>query len=135
MPRRVRTFDLVHGGVLRLVEHYHGIVERTATHKCKRRDLYHVALHILLELERGYHILEGIVERLQVRVDFVFHIAGQEAEFLTGLHGRAREDDFAHLAVLEGSHCQGYGDVCFARTGGAECKGEVVFAKLSTMSC
>ena len=43
---------------------------------------------------------QRIVERLQVQVYLVFHVAGKETEFLTRLHGRAGKDYLAAQLVL-----------------------------------
>ncbi len=68
----------------------------------------------------GYHLLERIVERLQVGVELFAQVAGQEAEVLARFHRRAREDDAAHLAFLERLHGEGHGGVGLAGTGGAD---------------
>ena len=44
------------------------------------------------------HVVEGIEERTQVRVDLRLEVAGQEAEPLARLDGRAGEDDAADIA-------------------------------------
>ncbi len=112
--------------VVSFVEHDNCIVKRTATHKCKRCNLYYLRIHILLELGSRNHVFEGVVERLEIRVDFVFHISGKETEFLTGLYGRTRKNNFACLAVFEGTHRQCDGYICLAGAGRTECKSQVV---------
>ena len=86
--------DLVCGGVLRLVEHYHGVVKGSSAHESQGGYLYHLGLHVLLELHGGDHILQGVVKRLEIGVDFVFHVAWEKTELLAGLDRRAREYDF-----------------------------------------
>ena len=66
---REKHLDLMYCRVLRLVEHNHGIVERAATHKRQRSYLYDIGLHILFEFHGRYHILESIIERLQIGVN------------------------------------------------------------------
>ena len=117
------------GRVLRLVEHDDGVVERAAAHEGQRCYLYHVALHELAQLGAGYHVFECVVERLQVGVDFLLHVARQETQLLAGLHSRARENDLAHLLVLERPHGQCHCQIGLARAGRAQGKGEVVFAE------
>ncbi len=39
------------------------------------------------------HVVQGVVERPQIRVDLGLEVPGQEAESLARLHGRAGEDD------------------------------------------
>lgn len=116
---------LVVGGVLRLVEHDDGIVERAAAHEGQGCYLDDVALHVLAQLGGRYHVLQGVVEGLQVGVDLVLHVAGQKAELLAGLDGGTGEDDLAHLAVLEGAHGQRYRHIGLAGAGGTEGEGEV----------
>ena len=94
-PRRVRNiFICSDGRVLRLVEDDERVVQRAAAHVGERRDLDRAllasALRDLLGLE---HVVERVVERPEVRVDLLEQVAGQEAEPLAGLDGRARQDD------------------------------------------
>ena len=119
-------FDLMLGGVLRLVEDDDGVAQRAAAHEGQRGDLDHVVLHVFAQAGRGDHLLEGVVEGLEIGVELVFHLAGQEAEFLAGLYGGSAEDDLAHLLVLQCAHGQGDGDEGLARSGGPDGEGEVV---------
>ena len=114
------------GGVLRLVEDDDGIAQRAAAHEGQRGDLDHVVLHVFAQAGRGDHLLEGVVEGLEIGVELVFHLAGQEAEFLAGLYGGSAEDDLTHLLVLQRAHGQGDGDEGLARPGGPDGEGEVV---------
>ena len=125
-----KHLDLMGGGVLRLVEHYHGIVEGAAAHEGQGSDLYHLGFHILAQLHSGDHILQSVVERLQIGVDLVLHVAGEEAELLAGLDSRTREDDLARLAVLERTHRQGYRHIGLARAGRTERECQVVVREL-----
>ena len=111
-------FDLRGGGVLRFVEYDHGVVERAASHEGERGNLYDLRVHVLLQFGGGYHFLQSIVEGLQVGVNLVAHVAGQEAQLFAGLHGGAAQNDALHLLSLEGAHGQGYGGVGFARACG-----------------
>ena len=43
------------------------------------------------------HVVEGVVERAQVRVDLGHEVAGQEAEPLAGLDRRSGQDDAVDL--------------------------------------
>ena len=70
--------------------------------------------------------MEGVVEGLEIGVELVFHLAGQEAEFLAGFYGGSAEDDLAHLLVLQRAHGQGDGDEGLARSGGPNGEGEVI---------
>ena len=121
--------DLVDSGVLGLVEHDDGVVECASAHEGQRGNLYGAPLHVFLEFDGRNHVLERVIEGLEIGVDLVFHVAGQETEFLTCLDGRAREYDLAHLLVLEGLDGERYGDISLACAGGAQSEGQIVLAE------
>ena len=83
-------------------------VERAAPHEGQRRHLDRAALDEPLRALGLEHVVEGVVERAQVRVDLGHEVAGQEAEPLAGLDGGAGEDDPVDLLGLE--RCDGEGD-------------------------
>ena len=74
------------------------------------------------------HVVEGVVERPQVRVDLGHEVAGQEAEPLARLDRRAGQDDAVDLLGLEGLHGQGDGQVALARAGRPDPEGDDVVA-------
>lgn len=47
--------------------------------KARGGDLDHVVLHVFLQLGPGNHVLQGVIQRLEVRVEFVLHLAGEES--------------------------------------------------------
>ena len=55
-------------GILRLIQNHKGVVQRTATHICKRRNLHRSVLQILLQLGCRNHIVQSVVQRLQIGV-------------------------------------------------------------------
>ena len=87
--------------VLRLVEDDEAVVERAAAHERQRGDLDGLALEQPLRALRLDHVVQGVVQRAQVRVDLRHQVAGQEAEPLAGLDGRAGEDDPLDLLGLQ----------------------------------
>ena len=117
------------GGVLRLVEDYHGFAQGASAHKCQRRNLNHSGFHIFLQFRLRNHILQRIVERLQIRVDLVLHISGKESELLAGLNCRTRKYHLAHLPVFESTHGKGYRHIRLARSRWSERKRQIVFLK------
>ena len=110
------------------VEDNHGVAECTTPHKCQRSYLYDIRLHILFEFGRGYHILQGIIKRLQIGVYLLLHVTGQETELLAGLHRRTAQDNALGLLVFERAHGQGNGHIGLSRTGRTQRKNEVVVA-------
>ncbi len=45
-----------------------------------------------LDLLGRQHVVERVVERAEIGIDLLLHVAGQEAEPLAGLDRRARQD-------------------------------------------
>ena len=128
-PRRVRNICICSGLVFcassRMMKR---VVQRAAAHEGERRHLDHAALHVRVQLVRVEHVVEGVEERAQVRVDLREHVARQEAEPLAGLDGRAREDDAADLPVGERGDGERHREVRLARAGRADPEGHRALA-------
>ena len=52
-------------------------------------------------MARLHEVVEGVVDRPQVGIDLLAHVAGQKAEPLAGLHRRARQDQPFDLPLLQ----------------------------------
>ena len=89
------------GGVLRLVEDDHRIGQRAAAHEGERRDLDLAGLQRALDDAGIHQVAQRVVDRAQIGIDLLAHVAGQEAEPLAGLDGGARQDDAVDLLALE----------------------------------
>ena len=98
--------ELQRGRVLRLIEDDHRLTQRPSAHERERRNLNRPFLHVLGQLSRRNHVLQRIVQRLQVRVDLLFHVSRQESQFLARLYRRTGQDDTLHLPVLQRPHRQ-----------------------------
>src|SRR3954467_11846137 len=66
------------------------------------------------------HVVEGVEERAQVRVDLRHQVARQEAEALPGLHRGPREDDPRDLALVQRRHRERHREVGLPRSGRAD---------------
>ena len=108
--------DLLSGGVLCLVKDDYRVAQGATAHEGQGRNLYLVLVHHVLEAHLREHVLQGVVERLEVGVDLVLHVAGEEPEFLACLDGRTREDDFLGCFFLESFYCKCDAEVCFSRS-------------------
>ncbi len=73
-----------------------------------------------LDLVAGHHVVERVVERAEIGIDLLLHVAGQEAEALAGLDGRARQDDAVDRAALEQRRGMGDGQIGLAGAGRAD---------------
>ena len=67
--------------------------QRAPAHEGERRDLDDAGLEVALDLVGRQHVVERVVERAQIGIDLLAHVAGQEAEPLAGLDRRPRQDD------------------------------------------
>jgi hypothetical protein len=78
------------------------------------------------QFSAGKHVIECIIKRPQIRVDFLAEIAGQEAQALTCFDGRTRQHYLQHFVLAQccgrGSHCQ----IGFACPGGTDGKDDVI---------
>jgi hypothetical protein len=111
---------LLRGGVLRLVEDQEGLAEGPPAHVGQRGDLDDALLHHAQDLLDVEHVVEGVVQRAHVRADLLLEGAGEEAEVLAGLDGRAGEDDPADALVHQHAHAHRDGEVGLAGAGGAD---------------
>ena len=113
-------------GVLRLVEDDERVVERPAAQERQRGDLDGAGGEQLGDRLGVDHVVQRVVERAQVGVDLLAERAGQEAEPLPRLDGRAAEDDPVDLLGLQRLHGLGHREVGLAGAGRADAEGDRV---------
>ena len=121
--------DLLGSGVLRFIQNYDCIIQRPSAHKGEGSNLNDVQFHVFFQLGSRNHILQGIIQRLQIRVYLILHVTGQESKLLTGFHGGATEDDFLDLFIFEGTYGKGNGSIRLSRTGRTYGKYHVVLGE------
>ena len=112
---REEHLHLLGGRVLRLIEDDEGIVQRAAAHVGEGSNLDGALLGQRRDLLGLEHVVEGIVQRPQIRMHLLDEIAREEAKTLTCLHGGTRQDDARDLALDESGHGHRHGEVGFAR--------------------
>ena len=78
--------------ILCLIKDNKRIVERTASHVRERRNLNQAFFHVFLEALCSHDLIQRIVERPQIRVNFTLQVARQETEFFTRLNRRTRQE-------------------------------------------
>ena len=121
--------DLGSRSVLRLVENDDSIAQRTTTHIGEWSNLNDVGFKQFTEFSRRYHILQGIIERLQIGIEFILHLTRQKAQFLTSLNSRTRKYNLAYLLIFQGSHGKSDGNVSFPRTSRAKGEAQIVLGE------
>ena len=105
---------------MRFVQNHIRAVERAATHVGERGNFDQAFFHQFGDAVEAHQIVERVVERAQVGVDFLRQIAGQEAEFFTCFDGGADEDDAFDLVFFHGIDGGGDGEIGLAGTGRAD---------------
>lgn len=69
-----------------------------------------------MQLGGRNHIVERIVQRLQIGIELLLHVARQETQLLARLDRRTRQNNPLDMLFLQGSHRQGDGRIGLART-------------------
>ena len=100
-----------------------------AAHEGKRSDLDHAGGKPALDPLRREHVIERVVEGPQIRIDLLAHVAGEEAEPLSGLDGRTRQDQPVASPALQTRRGESDGEIGLAGAGGPRGKDEVVALK------
>ena len=103
--------------------------KRAAAHEGERRDLDLVGLQRALDDARVHQVVQRVVDRPQIRIDLLAHVAGQEAEPLAGLDRRPRQDDAVDLLALEQRHRMRDREPGLAGAGGAGAEHQRVAAQ------
>ena len=119
-------FELRRCCVLGLVEDDEGVVQGAAAHECQRGYLDGAVLPVGEQFLLRNHVAQGVVERLQVGVELVAQVAGQESKVFASLDGGASQHNAAHLLVFQGTDDQGHGGVGLARSGRSHGEDHVV---------
>lgn len=79
-----------------------------------------------MQLGGRNHIVERIVQRLQIGIELLLHVARQETQLLARFDGRTRQDDPLDVFFFQSPHRQGDGRIGLARTCGADGQQQVV---------
>ncbi len=74
-----------------------------------------------------HQVVQGIIQRPQIRVDLFCNIARQKAELFSGFHGRTDKQDAADFLLFQHRHGHCHGKVGLAGTGRADTKDDIVF--------
>ena len=115
-------------GVLGLVQDDERRVQGAAPHEGQRRHLHRAPLEQLGAGLEPDHVVQGVPQRAEVRVDLGHEVARQEPEPLAGLDRRAGEDDPVDLLGLERLHGHGHGQPALAGAGRAQTERDDVVA-------
>ena len=73
---RQKHLHLFAGGILRFIENYEGIIQRAPAHEGERRNFDNSLFQEAFELIGIEHVVERVVERAHVGIDFLLQGAG-----------------------------------------------------------
>ncbi len=74
----------------------------------------------------GHHLVERVVQRAQIRIDFRLEIARKESETLAGFDRGAREDNPAHSLSRKRIDRSGYCEIRFSSSRGTDSDDDVI---------
>ena len=111
---RQHHLHLLGGAVLRFVQNDEAVVQRAAAHERDGRHFDYGALQQLLHFVGVQHVVQRVVERAQIRVDFFLQIAGQKSQALAGFHRGPRKNDARHALVHQRRDRHGHGEIRLA---------------------
>jgi len=113
-------FDLLDRGILRFVQNNERIIQRPSAHESQRRNLDNAFIYHFFNPLKTEHVVQGIVQRPQIRIDFLRHIAGQKAQFFARFDRRAHQNYFPDLFALQGFNGASDRQISLAGTGRAD---------------
>lgn len=111
---------------MRLVEDDRGIGQCTSAHESQRRDLDFAGLQRAFDDARVHQVVQRVVDRAQVRVDFFTEVAGQEAEPLAGFDRGPGQDDAIDFLALEQLRGLRHREPGLAGAGGSDAEHQLV---------
>src|SRR5262249_42553898 len=112
--------------VLGLVENHKRVIESASAHECDGRDLDDVFLQIAVYFLRVEHVVERVIQRPQVWIDFFLQRAGKKSEPFTRFNRRPSKDDAVHALRQQSGNRHRNGEIGFAGAGGADAEDHVV---------
>lgn len=111
---------LLGGGILRLVEDDEGIGERASAHVGERGNFDDAFFGEARDVGRIEHVVQGIVQRTQVRENFFLEIAREETQRFARFDGGAGENDALDFVFQQRRNGRGHREVSLARAGGTD---------------
>ena len=125
---RQKHFHLLNGGVLRFVENDECIVQGAPAHIRQRGHFNDIAFDQLGHVLEAEQLVECVVQRPQIGVNFLRQIAGQKSQPLTRFHRRAHQHKPLHLVALQRVDRADHGQIGFPGASRADAEVDIVRA-------
>src|SRR5205807_5523716 len=84
--------------------------------------LFQAAVYALLI----YQIVERVIERAQIRINFFLKRSWQKPQPLASFYRRTRQDNAVYLLVIQGRDCHRYREISFAGASRTDAEHHVV---------
>src|SRR5687767_14659640 len=88
----------------------------TPAHEGERCDFDNACGDGTLNLISRHHVVKRVIERSQIRVDLLSHVAGKKTKPLTSFDGWAGKDDAVHQTTLQQHRRMGDRQIGLTRT-------------------
>ena len=122
---RQEHLHLLWCGVLRLIQNDEGMIQGSATHVGQRCNLDGLLLEQFDGPVKAEQIVQRVVQRAQIRVDFLGQVAGQKAEPLSGFDCGSRQHQAFHGIALKRVNRGGHRKIGLAGAGRTDTEGDV----------
>src|SRR5204863_3541934 len=93
---RHKHFHLLRSGVLGFIQNHKRIVQSTPPHEGNGSNLDDILFQIAIHFFGVEHVIEGVVQRTQVGIDFVLQRTGQESQSLACFDRWTGQNDSVH---------------------------------------
>lgn len=103
-------------GILSFVQDHKSVIQGAPAHEGQRGNLNNASFQVILELFRGNHFPQGIVERLKVGVQLFLEVTGEKAQVFPCFHGWSGKNKPLDLFILQRINSQGYRGISLSRT-------------------
>ena len=98
----------------------------SAAHIADGGDLDQALFKRLGDAVEAHQVVQRVVQRAQIGVDFLGQVAGQEAQAFAGLHRRAHQHDALHGVALQRVDRAGDREIRLAGARGTDAESDVV---------
>ena len=112
---------------MRLIQDNECIVQGASAHISQRCNLNGSGTHVITQLIGRYHVIEGIIERPEIGVDFFFQVTRKKSQVFPSLHGRTGKNDFFYHFIFQRPDGQSNRRIGFTGTGRPDGKNNVIF--------
>ena len=114
--------------VLSLIENHKRIIQSSTAHECQGSNFDRSSLDQLVGAIEIHHVVERVIKRAQIRIDFLGEIPRQKTEFLAGFHRWPSQDDANVVVFHQLGYRHGHGEIGFSGSRRADAENDIIAA-------